>query len=60
MLGSVSKYCLEHAPCHVTVVKEEVEKNKIEEDRNVQKEEKFQSELDRNIARMAEGIILLF
>lgn len=78
LLGSVSRYVLEHAPCDVMVVKgeygpEEVHDTtkaqiKAEEEKerarriaeekkldlDLKAEEKFQSDLDRNIARLAE------
>jgi len=78
LLGSVSRYVLENAPCDVMVIKqeygpeeqhettkaevrqaEEIERQRrIEEDKKldqtVQKTEQFQSELDRNVTRLAE------
>lgn len=78
LLGSVSRYILEHAPCDVIVVKghygpavehdttkaqvkraEEVERQRRIEEHTVEEETErknrvFQSELDRNVARMAE------
>jgi hypothetical protein len=54
LLGSVSRYCVEHAPCNVLVVKEEVEQKRIEEDIEVQRQEKFESDLNRNVSRIAQ------
>ena len=54
-LGSTSRYCVEHADCSVLVIKEDVEIDKEKEENAALKVEKFESDLNRNITRMAEG-----
>jgi hypothetical protein len=54
-MGSTSRYCVEHADCSVLVIKEDVEIDKEKEENAALKLEKFESDLNRNITRMAEG-----
>ena len=60
VMGSVSRYCMEQSNCHVLVIKEDIEEAKLKEDLEVQKKEKFLSDLNRNISRIAQGKINVF